>query len=327
MQGTYGNGRLVTVFGASGFVGRTIVRALAARGYRVRAAVRRPDLAGFLRPLGMVGQVQAVQANIRYPESVAAALRGSVAAVNAVGIMFEKGRQTFEGVHVEGAAAIAAAARAEGLEAVVHVSALGIDGNTGSEYDRTKREGETAVREANAGAIILRPAVQFGPGDSFFNRFARMATTGPVLPIVGPDTRFQPVFVGDVAETAARAVDGTIRAGRTYELGGPEVLTFRRCMEMMLDVIERQRRIVAIPFGIAGLMGSVLGHLPGRLLTRDQVHQLRHDTIVSATAAAEGRTLPGVGIDPSSLAAVLPTYLLPYRPHGQFARTRKVEQG
>ncbi|MCC6737032.1 MAG: complex I NDUFA9 subunit family protein [Bauldia sp.] len=327
MQGTYGNGRLVTVFGASGFVGRTIVRALAARGYRVRAAVRRPDLAGFLRPLGMVGQVQAVQANVRYPASVAAALRGSVAAVNAVGIMIEKGSQSFEAVHVEGAAAIAAAARMEGLDALVHVSALGVDGATGSEYDRTKLEGEKAVREANAAAVILRPSVQFGPGDRFFNRFARMATTGPVLPIIGPDAKFQPVFVGDVAEIAARAVDGTVRAGRTYELGGPEVLTFRRCMEMMLEIIERRRRIVTIPFGIAGVMGGILGYLPGRLLTRDQVKQLRHDTIVSAAAAAEGRTLPGVGIDPASLAAILPTYLLPYRPHGQFARTRKVEQG
>ncbi|MCW5717441.1 MAG: complex I NDUFA9 subunit family protein [Bauldia sp.] len=327
MQGTYGNGRLVTVFGGSGFVGRTIVRALAMRGYRVRAAVRRPDLAGFLRPLGMVGQVQAVQANLRYPESVAAALRGSVAAVNAVGVMVEQGRQTFDAVHVEGAAAIAAAARIEGLAALVHVSSLGIDGMTDSEYARTKREGEAAVFAANAGAVILRPSVQFGPGDSFFNRFARMATTGPVLPIVGPDAKFQPVFVGDVAEIAARAVDGRIRNGRIYELGGPEVLTFRRCMELMLEIIERRRRIVAIPFGIASIMGSVLGRLPGRLLTRDQVRQLRHDTIVSPEAIAEGRTLPGVCIEPASLAAILPTYLLPYRPAGQFARIRKVEQG
>lgn len=321
MQGTYGNGRLVTVFGATGFLGRNVVRALAIRGYRVRVAVRRPDLAGFLRPAGMVGQVEAVQANLRYPDSVAAAVRGAVAVVNAVGILSERGKQTFEAVHAEGAKAVAEGARRAGIANVVHVSAIGADLESPSHYFASKARGEAAVREARPDAVLLRPSVQFGPGDSFFSRFAGMATIGPVLPIVGGDTRFQPVFVSDVSETVARAVDGDIASG-IYELGGPEVLTFRQCMELMLETIDRRRRVVSIPFGPARILASVLQVLPGRLLTVDQVQQLKNDAVVSAAAIGEGRTLQGIGIEPTAMEAVLASYLYRYRPHGQFNRPR-----
>jgi len=322
MQGTYGNGRLVTVFGGSGFVGRHVVRALANRGYRIRVAVRRPDLAGFLRPLGMVGQVQPVQVNLRYPDSVAAVLQGAVAAVNCVGILTETRRQTFDAVHVEGAGAIARAAANAGVERLVHVSAIGADPQSPSESARSKAEGEEAVAQAFAKPVIVRPSVQFGVGDSFFTRFATMARVSPILPLVGSDTKFQPVYVGDVARVIQAGVDGTIAANRIYELGGPEVLTFRECMEEMLRVIERRRLMIDIPFGLARMMGGVLQFLPGRLLTPDQVRQLAIDNIVSEEAKRDRRTLQGLGIHPTGLEAILPTYLSRFRVRGQFSRQR-----
>lgn len=325
MQGTYGNGRLVTVFGGSGFLGRNVVRALAMRGYRVRAAVRRPDLAGFLRPLGMVGQVHAVQANVRYPESVAAALQGAVAAVNLVGILQERGKQTFEAVQSAGAGNVASAVAGAGIETLVHVSAIGADQTSRSSYFRTKAEGESAVRAAMPGAIIMRPSIQFGPGDSFLTRFANMARVSPVLPIVGPDTRFQLVFVADVAEAIARAVDGNLAAGTTYELGGPEILTFRETMERVLQVIDRRRPIIALPFGVARPVAPVLQRLPGRVITSDQVRQLRHDVVVSDAAITEHRTLRDIGVEPTALGAVLPSYLYHNRPRGQFNKPRDAE--
>lgn len=320
MQGTYGNGRLVTVFGGSGFVGRHIVRALAVRGYRVRVAVRRPNLAGFLRPLGMVGQVQPVQANLRYPESVEAAMRGSTAAVNAVGILTEGGKQSFEAVNIDGAAAIAAAAHEHGIERLVHVSAIGADPASESRSARSKAAGEERVRESFARAIILRPSVQFGIGDSFFNRFAAIARMLPILPLVGAATRFQPVFVGDVAEAAQRAVDGSIADGLTYELGGPAILTLRKCMEMLLEVIDRRRLLAPVPTPIAKMMGAVLQFLPGKVLTLDQVRQLQIDNVVSADALSRHATLTDIGIQPTALEAILPTYLSRFRAHGQFSR-------
>lgn len=322
MQGTYGNGRLVTVFGGSGFVGRHVVRALAMRGYRVRVAVRRPELAGFLRPLGMVGQVQPIQANLRYPESVAAALQGSVAVVNAVGILAESGKQTFEAVQVTGAETVARAAASAGVERLIHVSAIGADADSPSLYAETKARGEAAVGEAYPSATIMRPSVQFGVGDSFFNKFAAIARVSPIVPLVGPATKFQPVYVGDVATMIQHAVDGTVPAGRIYELGGPEILTFRQCMEEMLKVIERRRLLVPVPFPIARILGGILQFLPGRLLTPDQVKLLRHDNVVSPAAKADGRTFEGVGIHPTAMEALLPTYLSRFRVRGQFTRQR-----
>lgn len=319
MQGTYGNGRLVTVFGGSGFVGRHVVRALAIRGYRVRVAVRRPDLAGFLRPLGMVGQIQPVQANIRYPDSVSAVLQGVTAAVNCVGILSESRRQSFDAVHHEGAATIAAAAANAGVERLVHISALGADADSGSSYARSKAGGAAAVAAAFPQAVIARPSIQFGVGDSFFSRFAAMARLSPFLPLVGAGTKFQPVYVGDVARLVQNAVDGEINRGRIYELGGPSVLTFRECMEEMLRVIDRRRQIVELPFGLARLLGSILQYLPGRLLTVDQVRLLAADNIVSRKAEKDGRTLAGVGIRATALEAILPTYLARFRARGQFS--------
>jgi len=320
MQGTYGNGRLVTVFGGSGFVGRHVVRALAMRGYRVRAAVRRPDLAGHLRPLGMVGQIQPVQANVRYPDSIRASVAGSVAVVNLVGILAERGKQTFDAVHVDGAAAVAAIAAEEGAEHLVHMSALGADAESDSLYQHTKALGEERVRAAFPAATILRPSIQFGVGDSFFSRFARIARMSPVLPLIGAGTLFQPVYVGDVATVARMAVDGDVEPGLTFELGGAEKLSFRECMAEMLRVIERQRLMLPVPAPFAKLGAAVLQVLPGRVLTLDQVRQLQHDNIVSAEAAGEGRTLTGLGIGATALQAILPTYLSRFRPRGEFRR-------
>jgi uncharacterized protein YbjT (DUF2867 family) len=311
--------KLVTVFGGSGFVGRHVVRALAKRGYRIRVACRRPDLAGHLQPLGNVGQIQAVQANVRVRWSVDRAVEGADHVINLVGILYESGRQTFAAVQDFGARAIAEAARAQGA-GLTHSSALGADPASPSVYARTKAAGEKAVFETVPGAVIFRPSVQFGPEDDFFNKFANMARYSPALPLVGGKTKFQPVYVGDVAEAIARSVDGKIEGGKIYELGGPEVLTFRQCLEEMLATIGRKRILLPIPFPIASLMGSVLGVLPGRMLTRDQVRLLKSDNVVSDAAAKENRTLPGLGIQPKSTEAILPSYLWRYRPAGQFTK-------
>ena len=322
MQGTYGNGRLVTVIGGSGFVGRHVVQALATRGYRVRVGVRRPDLAGHLRPLGMVGQVQPVQVNIRYPESIKAAMQGAVAAVNLAGILAERGRQTFEAVHVQGATDLAAIAREAGVGRLVHMSTLGADPESESINAQSRARGEEGVRSAFPKATILRPSVQFGIGDSFFNRFASIARLSPILPLFGAKTRYQPVFVGDVADIAQRAVDGTIAEGMTYELGGPEVVTFRDCMKLMLEIIDRRRLLLPVPAAMARIAGGVLQFLPGRLLTLDQAKQLTIDNVVSTGAAKSGLTLEGVGIAPTAMEAILPTYLSMFRVQGQFSRPR-----
>jgi len=311
-------GKLVTVFGGSGFIGRHVVRALARDGWRIRVAVRRPDLAGFLQPLGGVGQIQAVQANLRYRWSVDRAVEGASAVVNLVGLLAQSGRQSFEAVQAFGAKAVAEAARNAGVGAFVHVSAIGADPASPALYGKTKAKGEAAVREAMPAAVILRPSIVFGPEDDFFNRFAAMARIMPILPVVGPDTRFQPVFVGDVAAAAALAVTGGTAAGGLYELGGPEVKTFRECLEIINRETGRNRPIVTIPFGLAKLQAKVMQLLPKPPLTVDQVLMLSRDNVVSAAAAAEGRTLEGLGIRPTSLAAILPTYLWQYRQHGQF---------
>ncbi len=312
---------LVTVFGGSGFVGRYVVRTLARRGYRVRVAVRRPELAGFLRPLGAVGQIHAVQANVRHPGSVAHAVRGSDAVVNLVAILHESGRQRFNAVHVAGAEAIAKACRDAGVERLAHVSAIGADPDSDSIYARTKAAGEDAVFDAVPEAVIMRPSVVIGPEDGFFNRFASMARLSPVLPLIGGGhTRFQPVYVGDVAEAIARAVEGETAKGTIFELGGPEVKTFRELMEIMLDEIGRKRILLSIPVPLARLMARFLQVLPKPVLTLDQVRQLGHDNIVSEAAERDGRTLEGLGVAPHAMALVIPGYLQRYRRAGQFSR-------
>jgi uncharacterized protein YbjT (DUF2867 family) len=311
---------LVTVFGGSGFVGRNVVRALAKRDYRIRVAVRRPELAGHLQPLGKVGQIHAVQANLRYPASIEAAMRDSHAAINLVGILAESGAQTFDAVQAAGAGAVARAAAAVGAR-MVHVSAIGADENSLSRYGRSKAAGEKAVLSAVPTATIMRPSVVFGPEDQFTNRFASLATISPLLPLIGGGlTRLQPVYVGDVATAVADAVDGKTGEGATYELGGPEVLTMREIMEIILAAIERRRMLVSLPFGLAKLQALLLQFAPGPLkLTPDQVALLRSDNVVSHAAKAAGLTLEGLGITPDSLEAIAPQYLWRFRKAGQFA--------
>lgn len=317
------NGKLVTVFGGSGFIGRHVVRALARRGYRVRVAVRRPDLAEHVQPLGAVGQIMPVQANLRHRWSVDRAVVGADAVVNLVGILYEAGAQTFDAVQSFGPRAVAEAARAAGIDRVVHLSAIGADAASPAAYGRSKAAGEQAVLETVPQAVILRPSIVFGPEDDFFNRFASMARLSPVLPLVGGGvTKFQPVFVGDVAEMVARAVDGELAPGTVYELGGPEVLSFRQCLETMLKVIRRNRVLVPLPFGIARIQARFLQLLPKPLLTVDQVEMLKVDNVVSEQAEADGRTLKALGIEPRTLAAILPTYLERYREHGQYDANR-----
>jgi uncharacterized protein YbjT (DUF2867 family) len=312
---------LVTVFGGSGFVGRNVVRALAKRDYRIRVAVRRPELAGHLQPLGRVGQIHTVQANLRYPDSVAAALRDSHVAINLVGILTEGGAQTFNAVQAEGAATVAKAAAAAEAR-LVHVSAIGADAESASSYARAKAAGEAAVMAAMPEAVIMRPSVVFGPEDQFTNRFAGLARIAPFLPLIGGgETRMQPVYVGDLATAVADAVDGNAQPGATYELGGPEVLSFREILKVILDIIDRDRALLSLPFGLAKLQAAILQFAPGPLkLTPDQVELLRHDNVVSEAAKAAGLTLEGLGITPDSLEAVAPQYLWRFRPAGQFQR-------
>ena len=313
---------LVTVFGGSGFLGRSVVRALAKRDYRIRVAVRRPELAGHLQPLGKVGQIHAVQANLRYPASVEAAMRDSHAAINLVGILSESGTQTFDAVQALGAGVVAKAAGAVGAR-MVHVSAIGADTNSLSGYARAKAAGEKAVLSAVPTATILRPSVVFGPEDQFTNRFASLAWVSPVLPLIGGGlTKLQPVYVGDVATAVADAVDGKTKPGATYELGGPEVLTMREIIEIILATIERRRILVSLPFGLAKLQALFLQFAPGPLkLTPDQVALLRSDNVVSDAAKAAGLTLEGLGIVPDSLEAIAPQYLWRFRAAGQFRRS------
>jgi uncharacterized protein YbjT (DUF2867 family) len=312
---------LVTVFGGSGFVGRHVVRALAKRDYRIRVAVRRPELAGHLQPLGRVGQIHAVQANVRYPVSVEAAMRGSHAAVNLVGILTEGGAQRFDAVQGAGAAAVAKAAR-EGGARMVHVSAIGAEANSASRYARSKAAGENAVLDAVPSAVVMRPSVVFGPEDQFSNRFAALGRMSPVLPLIGGGlTTLQPVYVGDIATAVADAVDGKAKPGAVYELGGPEILSMREIMQIILRVIERERMLVSLPFGLARLQAFFLQFAPGPLkLTPDQVELLRADNVVSDAARAAGLTLQGLGITPDSLEAIAPQYLWRFRKTGQFQK-------
>ncbi len=311
---------LVTIFGGSGFLGRAVVRALCKRDYRIRVAVRRPELAGHLQPLGRVGQIHAVQTNLRYPASVEAAMRGAEIAINLVGILAPGGAQSFEAVHAAGAASVARAAAAADAR-MIHVSAIGADANSTALYARSKAAGEAAVLDAVPSATIFRPSVVFGPEDQFTNRFASLARMSPALPLIGGGaTKMQPVYVGDVATAIAEAVDGKTRTGAVYELGGPEVLSMREIMQLILSTIGRDRMLVSLPFGIAKFQAMFLQFAPGAFtLTPDQVELLRNDNVVSDAAKSEKLTLEGLGIMPDSLEAILPQYIWRFRKAGQFA--------
>lgn len=313
---------LVTVFGGSGFVGGQVVRALAKAGYRVRVAVRQPNLAYRMRMLGDVGQIEVVQANVRVPSSVARALDGAEACVNLVGVLWESGRQKFQSIHAMGARNVAEAAAKVGVKRLVHVSAIGADVNAKAKYARSKGDGEAAVRAAFPGATIVRPSIVFGPEDDFFNRFAQMAALAPVMPLVGGETKFQPVFVGDVAAVIAKAVASPAAVGVTYELGGPTVYTMREILELILVETGRNRPLLPVPWPLAGLIGS-LGDLQASILplapplTTDQVEMLKDDNVAD-------HGLPGLaeaGVVPTAVEAVVPTYLYRYRKGGQYAET------
>lgn len=316
--------KLVTVFGGSGFIGRHVVRALAKDGWRVRVAVRRPDLAGHLQPLGGVGQIVAMQANLRFPESVRQAVKGSSAVVNLVGILAEGGAQSFDAVQSEGPRIAADAAREAGATTFVQMSAIGADRESKARYGQTKAAGEAAAQDAFPGALVLRPSIVFGPEDAFFNRFAAMARMSPFLPLIGGgQTRFQPVFVGDVARAVALALSGGVEAGEAYELGGPEVLTFEQILRFVMEQTGRKRMLLNLPFRLAKLQARALQLIPNAPLTVDQVTMLETDNVVSDAAKASGRTLEGLGVSPTPVEAVVPSYLWRFRKTGQYEKDRQ----
>jgi uncharacterized protein YbjT (DUF2867 family) len=319
--GSLGMFKLVTIFGGSGFVGRYIARRMAKEGWRVRVAVRRPNEALFVKPYGVVGQVEPVLCNIRDDASVAAAIHGADAVINCVGILAGSGKNSFEAVHVEGAGRIARIAAEAGVARMVHVSAISANADSASDYARTKALGEAAVLKHMPDAVILRPSVVFGTEDRFFNRFAGMARMSPVVPIVAANTRFQPVYVDDVAKAAVRAALGGV-AGGVYELGGPEVRTFRALIDEMLGVIHRHRVVIGLPrpaawlmaFGFDMMQAASFGLLRNGVLTRDQLRNLAHDQVVADDALGFG----DLGIAPVAADVVLPDYLWVFRPSGQF---------
>ena len=312
--------KLITIIGGSGFVGRHVVRSLAKRGYRIRVACRRPDLAGHVVPLGVPGQIVPVQANIRYPASLSAVCEGAFAVINLTGVLYSAGAQSFDAVHVFGANAVAKAAKSAKATMLIQMSAIGADDNGKSAYAKSKAEGEHGAAAAFPGAIILRPSIVFGPEDNFFIQFALMARFSPVLPLIGGGaTKFQPVFVGDIAEAIATLIDRGLADGKTYELGGPEKLSFKQLLQFVLETVQRKRLLLPIPFGIASIMGTIAGLLPKPALTADQVELLKSDNLVSAEAEKQGRTLMGLGIEARNIEAIVPSYLYRFRKAGQFS--------
>lgn len=317
---TLNSSTLVTVFGGSGFVGRYVVQALAKTGCRVRVAVRRPHGAIHLQPLGSVGQIHAVQANLRDEVSVRRAVEGVDGVVNLVGILAQSGKQSFSAVQANGAGLVAHAARDAGAAAIVHVSAIGADRSSRSAYARTKAEGEERVSEVCPNATILRPSIIFGPEDEFFNRFASLARFTPFMPLIGGGrTRFQPVYVGDVAQAVAAGLDGRARPGVAYELGGPSIYTFREILDLIAEYTQRRRPYIPLPFWLAKAQAFFLQLLPNPPLTVDQVRLLQSDNIVSAEALAEARTLQNLGIAPHAVETIVPRYLVRFRPKGEFS--------
>jgi uncharacterized protein YbjT (DUF2867 family) len=308
--------KLYTVIGGSGFVGRYVVQELAARGHRVRVAVRNPNLALFLKPLGAVGQIQLVQANVRNAPSVARACADADGVVNLVGILSESGYQSFQEVQAEGAKTIAEAARATGVQALVHVSAIGADAASDSNYARTKAEAEQAVLSAMPSAMILRPSLIFGAEDGFFNRFAGLAKIAPIMPVICGDTKFQPVYVADVAQAIVAALEAPHQfGGQTFELGGPKAYRFRDLLRYVLDETLYNRPLVDVPLPIAKLQAALTGWLPKAPLTSDQLILLQTDNV----PVADKPGLPTFGITPTPVEAIVPSYLKRYRPKGQFS--------
>jgi uncharacterized protein YbjT (DUF2867 family) len=312
--------KLATVFGGAGFIGRYVVQRLARAGWRIRVPARNPDSALFLKPLGDVGQIVPMAANIRNELSVRRAVEGAGAVFNLVGILSERGRQSFDAVHREGAERIARIAAEMGAARLLHISALGADPQSPSKYARSKAAGEAAVRAAFPGATLFRPSIVFGPEDDFFNRFARLTRLLPALPLIGGGkTRFQPVYVGDVAEALAAALADPRTMGQIFELGGPQTYSFRQLMEILLAAVGRKRWLVPVPFPVATAQGAVLSLLPNPPLTRDQVKLLRRDNVVSGL-------FPGLielGVRPTALEAVIPTYLDRFRPGGWYSSARR----
>lgn len=313
--------KLVTIFGGSGFVGRYIARRMAKQGWRVRVAVRRPNEAMFVKPYGAVGQVEPVLCNIRDDASVAAAMAGADAVVNCVGILVESGKNTFDGVQADGAGRVARIAAQNGVQQMVQISAIGADPDSDSDYARTKAAGEVAVLKHMPDAVILRSSVIFGDEDGFFNKFGNLTRFGPILPMTGGSTLFQPVYVDDVAQAAELAVLGKAEPG-VYELGGPDVISLRGCVDLMLKTINRRRLVIDLPFWIAGIKAGVLdivqyvsfGLITNGILTRDQVRNLKNDNVVAEGA----KGFADLGIKPVDAASVVPEYLWKFRPAGQY---------
>lgn len=312
--------QLVTIFGGSGFVGTQVVQLLARAGFRIRVAVRRPDLSLHLKPLGGVGQVALIQANVRNAESVMAAVRGADVVINLVGVGIERAKQRFRAVNVRGATNVAEAAKAAGVKTLIHMSILGADATSSSLFARSRAMGEEAVRAAFPGAIVFRPSIIFGNGDDFFNLLGSLARMLPVMPLFGGKTQFQPVYVGDVAEAIVAAAQGTAKQGKTYELGGPEILTHRQLVEMVLAETHRSRPILPLPNVVGALLALPMGLLPKPLVTGDQIKLLSTDNVVSAEAVKDKRTLAAFSITPRPLGAILPSYLWRFSKHGQFDR-------
>jgi NADH dehydrogenase len=307
--------RRITVIGASGFIGRYVVRDLARTGAVIAACCRHASSAGFLRPMGDVGQIGLFNADIADERALAAVVAGADAVVNTVGILFERGKQRFDLAHHRGPAQLAALAKREDVKRFVHFSALGTDLNSPSAYGRSKAQGEAAVRAAFPGATILRPSLVFGPEDTFFNRFAGLARFAPALPLIGGGaTKFQPVYVGDVAAAVATALARDETEGKTYEIAGPAVFTLKQLFELILRETGRKRMLLPVPFGIASLEAAILKWAPKPLLTRDQVRMLQHDSI--ATPGTPG--LAELGIAPKALELILPSYLERYRRPGRY---------
>lgn len=308
------NGELVTIFGGAGFIGKTLVQHLAKAGYRIRVAVRRPNSALFVKPLGDLGQVQVSQANIRNKASVAAAIKGADVVINLVSVLHESGSQSFEKLNVQGAENIAEVASYAGVKRLFQVSAIGVDEESSSKYARTKARGEKAVLKHFPSATIIRPSVVFGPDDQFFNKFAGMAKMFRMLPVVCGDTKMQPIYVGDVAAAIENAIKDENTAGKIYEIGGPKVYTLREIMELVNKVTKQDVPLIPIPLQLAYFQAFFLGMLPNPLLTIDQVRLLQNDNVVGESMP----NLSDLGVAPTPAEAIIPNYLVHYRPTGQF---------
>jgi len=321
MAGNFGAGdnRLVTIFGGSGFLGRNLVRNLAKDGWRIRVAVRRPTLAHDLKPLGKVGQISIVQANLRDADSIIRAVDGADAVINLVGILKETGRQRFTTIHHQGAMWIAQAADRAGVDRLIHVSAIGADAESDSESARTKKAGEDAILAVRPDATIVRPSILFGQADDFFNMLGDLIRMAPVAPVIGADTKIQPLYVGDAARAIQAILNDKTTKGQVFELGGPEVITIREAYELVNELTERKRFLVNLPNSVAETLAKLTGFIPGAPLTKDQATQLGRDNIV----ASEGvQTIADLGIAPTTLEAILPTYMWRFRRTGEFKTER-----